>query len=391
MKKIAIIETIGGHGGTDFYLFGLSNAIKLKGYNPAVYTSDETDIRNAPCEFKLTFKKIYGKTNILIRGLRFLLGTLTTLGDCIKNRYKIIHLHIYQFSSREFLLLKLFSLFGFKIVITVHDVECIEAFSKGKKQKNNHDKFFNHCNAIIVHTEFAKMKLLEKSSNIQDRCFVTPGYDTDTINLKKHLAISNEEAKKKLNIPADKRVVLFFGQIKKSKGIDTLIEAFAKISKDHPEALLVIAGKVWKDTFSVYEDMIKNLDIEKSVLSKIEYIPNEDVPYYLRSADIMALPYTKVYNSGVMIRALSLGIPTICSNTGPFPEFIEDGSNGYLFKTSDSNSLADKLDSALKSRDNINRLKKNALNSFDKFFNLDIVGNKTIAAYKLAEGNNNVK
>ena len=119
-----------------------------------------------------------------------------------------------------------------------------------------------------------------------------------------------------------------------------MLNSLAFIRKDIPNILLVVAGKVWKDDFSEYERLIEKHSLQNNVDLRIGFVANDDVPYYFNAVDAIVLPYQKIYNSGVLIRALSFATPVIASDFGPFKEFLIHGDNGFLFKTGDEKYLA---------------------------------------------------
>lgn len=384
MRKIAIIETVGGHGGMECYLYGLCTALIQSKFEPILYTCDETYIEDAPCQVKLNFQKIYSDAPALLRGVRFFFGLIKTLLDCIKHKPDIVHTHVFHFNALEYFLITLCKIVGFKVVITVHDVECFEKYSKGQKQVTNYERLLKKGSVIIVHTEFAKKKLLEKIPSFTDNIFVVPGYDADSKTLLAHRKIAKKEAREKVNLPNDRKIILFLGQIKKVKGLDVLIDSFAQVALKQKNAILVIVGKVWKDTFDDYERQIKNNAIINKVITRIEYIPNDEVPLYMKSADILALPYIKVYNSGVLIRSMSLGVPLICSDTGPFPEFVEHGKNGFIYENKNTSHMADILIEALKQKGKLKAIGHNAAETFDRLFSFERVGKKMEDVYLTA-------
>jgi glycosyltransferase involved in cell wall biosynthesis len=383
MKKVAIIETVGGHGGLDYYLHGLYSSILSYDIKPTLYTNEKTIRVNTSCIIKRYYKKIYGEENTIIRGIRFIIGTCKTLIDCMKNRVDLVHLHMFHFNLREYIIIKLFKLARFKILITVHDVECFEKFSRKQSQVTNYNKFLKKKSTIIVHTEFAKKELLGKIDS-KKHIFVVPGYDTDSDRLYENRNIPKWKARHKANLPYNKQIILFFGHIKKTKGLEILIDAFPRIISENNNALLVIIGKVWKDNFSNYENQISDYNLEEHVITRIKFIPNREVSYYLKGADLITLPYTKVYNSSVLIRSMSLGVPIVCSDSGPFREFIEHGHNGFIFENGNVEQCAEVICEALSNKERLLEIGKNASVDFDRMFALSKVGVMTSEAYKNA-------
>lgn len=383
--NIALIEPIGGHGGNDIYAFNIIHSIGMsENCSATLYTCDATATDGRE-NVKLTYKNIFGKTNKFIRGFNYMMGTIKSLIDAKKNKANIVHLHFFDFSMREYFnLFMAKKLFGFHVVGTVHDVESFEKHAKGDNSKHNYDKFFLLLDGVVVHTEYARRELLKHLSsetiggrNIQTIYACDLNYDSlGKENVEKGIA------RKRLNLPQERKIVLFFGQIKTVKGLDVLLEAVANVSQKEPSILLVIAGKVWKDDFSKYERIIRENGSEPYVDQRIGFIDNEEVPYYFNAADVVALPYKKIYNSGVLIRAMSFGTPVLASNFGPFKEFIHDGENGFLFETENAESLAEKLFNVLEEETPLESVSRAETEFIKRNFSLKKIGNQYRELYQ---------
>ncbi len=348
--KISIIEPVGKHGGNDIYDSNLVNSMNMQENLEATLYTSSVDEKLKNENIICVYNGIYGDDNKFVRLFRYLKGTFKALSDSKKRSADIIHLHFFGFNVLEYMNLYLSKkVFGFKVVGTVHDVESFEKFAKNENTKHDYEKFLNKLDGIVVHTDYAKNELLKniKDLNISSEIKTIYACDLDYSTLDEN-KIDKKEARKKLNLPEDKKIILFFGQIKTVKGLDVLLESLNIIKDEIPDVLLVVAGKVWKDDFSKYDEIIKKYNLEKYVDLRIGFVANKDVEYYFNATDIIALPYRKIYNSGVLIRAMSFATPVVASDFGPFAEFIEDGKNGYLFKTENKEDLAKKIVEALK-------------------------------------------
>lgn len=127
-------------------------------------------------------------------------------------------------------------------------------------------------------------------------------------------------AKKKVNF-------LFFGIIRKNKGIHLIIKAFNEIAKYRNDFTVTIAGnaKDWDEYAKDIEDpSVFNLMIRK--------IKNEEVPDLMVNADYILLPYLDVTQSGVLLTAYNYNLPAIATDFPGFREYIQDGHNGYLIR-----------------------------------------------------------
>ena len=85
------------------------------------------------------------------------------------------------------------------------------------------------------------------------------------------------------------------------------------------------------------------------VIEKIEYVPDEETELYFKAADVLILPYTHVFQSGVLFLGYSFGLPAIAADVGTLKEEIIEGETGFVFKPQDSSDLARKIDKYFKS------------------------------------------
>ena len=155
-------------------------------------------------------------------------------------------------------------------------------------------------------------------------------------------------AKERLGLGSKTPVILFFGQIKKVKGLEHLVRAFRQVSNQYPSARLIIAGPEWKDSFAGYDTLIRELNLADNVLTRIEYVPDEEVGIYYSAADVVALPYTEAYQSAVLYMAYSFARPVVASAVGGLAEVVEDGVTGLLVPPADVHRLANALLSLLR-------------------------------------------
>jgi glycosyltransferase involved in cell wall biosynthesis len=135
--------------------------------------------------------------------------------------------------------------------------------------------------------------------------------------------------------------ILFFGKVRKYKGLEVLLAAFEKVLSK-VDSNLIIVGEFY-DSIERYEDLIRRHHIEGHVHIDNRYVPNEEVAAIFERADVLVLPYVSASQSGVARIALSNGLPVIASRTGGLSETIIDQVNGLLFPPGDAGALADQI------------------------------------------------
>ena len=140
--------------------------------------------------------------------------------------------------------------------------------------------------------------------------------------------IPRQEARLKLNLKPEDNVILFFGLIRKYKGLDLLIEAFSLL-KINPNNKLLIAGEFYEDK-KPYLDLISKFRIDKQVVLLDQFIPNDEVKLYFSVANIVALPYRSATQSGVTQVSFHFEVPTLVTNVGGLGEIIPHNIAGYV-------------------------------------------------------------
>ncbi|MEY8216234.1 MAG: glycosyltransferase family 4 protein [Colwellia sp.] len=340
---INIIEPVGGHGGMNYYNTGLCRGLAAGGEEVSLYTCDKTQEKSESKFFiNKFFVNIYGSSNKIVRAFNFFIGLCKSVRDISSRNGKFCHVHFFHYGFLEFLTCSILKLFGLSIIATIHDVE---SFSQGKLGYLN--KFIlKLCSHFIVHNEFSKkeLKSILEDVGLRRAMSVIPHGNYIPFLDKRHKG----DAKRKLDLPDNKKVLLFFGQIKDVKGLEVLIEAFSKVKESNDDVVLLIAGKVWKTDFSKYQSQINQLGLSKNeVITHIKYIPDELVGDYYAAADLVVLPYKRIYQSGVLLMAMSYGKAVVTSNLEPMLEIIDNEKNGFTFGSEDSASLAGALSAAL--------------------------------------------
>jgi glycosyltransferase involved in cell wall biosynthesis len=176
-----------------------------------------------------------------------------------------------------------------------------------------------------------------------------------------------EKVKKELGLR--KHVFLFFGFIRKYKGLHNVINSFAKLAKERDDVSLLIVGesfwntldtgklstKIKKSIFGFIKkilirkgddesnyrplDLINKLGIQDQTVDVNRYVPNEEVNKYFQVADCNVLFYLVATPSGVESISYNFKLPTIATKVGHFPETIKHGYNGYLAEPNDIDSM----------------------------------------------------
>ena len=141
--------------------------------------------------------------------------------------------------------------------------------------------------------------------------------------------ISKAEAREKLGVGSQESIVLFFGFIRKYKGLDLLLHAMADERIKQAGIKLLVAGEFYEDAKS-YHELIDKLRIKGNLILKTDFIPDSEVKYYLCAADAVIQPYKNATQSGVTPLAYHFEKPMIVTNVGGLPSLVPHEKAGLV-------------------------------------------------------------
>ncbi|MBL7899609.1 MAG: glycosyltransferase [Crocinitomicaceae bacterium] len=202
------------------------------------------------------------------------------------------------------------------------------------------DKMFTRYFLKPVHAFISMSKSvaddLEKFDTVKPRDFNPhPLFD----NFGK--AMEKGNAKKILGLDLAKKYILFFGIIRDYKGLDLLLEAFAKSSEKLNDVRLLIAGEYYSNE-EKYQKMIADLHLGEKVKVVNSFIKDSEVTRYFSAADIVAQPYKHATQSGVTQIAYHFETPILVTNVGGLPEMVPHEKVGYVVEP-DPSEIANAL------------------------------------------------
>jgi len=283
--------------------------------------------------------------------LRVLKYYARLIGYAAKAKPKLFHI-LWNNKFQLFdctLLMLYYKLLSKRVIFTAHNVNA------GKRDQN--DSWLNRislkvqyslCDHVFVHTDGMKSEMTSEFRIPERKVSVIPFGINNTVQ---STSLSSAEAKRQLGTSEGDKALLFFGNIAPYKGLEYLISAFAELLNKDRSYRLIIVGKpkgsegYWKQI----HQRIARSGIRDRVIERIEYIPDEETELFFKAADVLILPYTRVFQSGVLFLGYSFGLPAIASDVGTLKEEIIEGQTGFVFKPQDSSDLASKIDKYFRS------------------------------------------
>jgi glycosyltransferase involved in cell wall biosynthesis len=160
--------------------------------------------------------------------------------------------------------------------------------------------------------------------------------------------IYNVENSKRVISTENTKAVLFFGLVRKYKGLDILIEAMDKIDS---KIQLLVVGEFY-DSKQKYLNLIKKLNLQERVKIFDSYIAEEKIQDYFNQADLVVLPYKKSSQSGVLSLAYHFDKPVLVTDSGGLVDYVLKNKTGLISKSNPS-SIAEKINLFFSNKENL--------------------------------------
>jgi len=378
-------------GGLDKpYAFGIAMQLLSRNVGIDFIGSDDIDSPELHTSPKLRFLNFRGNPQAYrgllgkaVRTVRYYAQLLRYAADAKPRVFHILWNNKPEFFDRTILTLY-YKLLGKKVVFTAHNVNA------GKR--DGKDTFFNRLGLrieyhlvdhIFVHTETMKAELLGDFGIPEERVTIIPFGINNSVP---DTDLTPADAKRRLGIRDDEQTILFFGNIRPYKGLEYLVGAFQRVAAAHPDYRLIIAGESKRGSDQYMAEIQQRIAADPSrgrILQKIEYVPDEETELYFKAADVVVLPYTHIFQSGVLFLGYSFGSPVIVSDVGSMKEDVIEGQTGFLAKPCDEADLAKVIEKYFDSDlfRSLERRRQEIRDYANQKHSWDIVGQKTRRVY----------
>jgi glycosyltransferase involved in cell wall biosynthesis len=175
-------------------------------------------------------------------------------------------------------------------------------------------------------------------------------------------------------------IVLFFGNIRKNKGLDVLLKAMAEVVKEVPAAKLLVVG-IPRVDITPYKELVRKLSLSMSVEFRLGYVDESQIPAIFNSASVVVLPYRVIDQSGVLITACTFGKSIVATEIGGLKELVQEARNGILVPVEDEVTLAEAIVEILQNEKLRKEYEQNSKMYSETELNWDTVARQTIDVY----------
>jgi glycosyltransferase involved in cell wall biosynthesis len=333
-------------GGDRHYALGLAEALTAAGASLDFIGSNALSVPELLNNPRVKFLNLRGdqcpKASSRAKVQRIVKYYVRLIKYAARARPMLFHIlwhNKFQCFDRTLLMLYYKSL-GKKITFTAHNVNA--------GIRDGTDTWLNQLSLriqyrlsdhIFVHTKKMKRELVSDFCIAESKVSVIP-YGIN--NAVPNTNVSSAEARRQLGLRSSDKTMLFFGNIAPYKGLEYLVIAFADLAARCSDYRFIIAGrpKGCEDYWRQIQQVMARSGTGDRIIERIKYIPDEETELYFKAADVLVLPYTHIFQSGVMFLGYSFGLPVIASDVGSLREEIIEGKTGFIFKPCDPSDLA---------------------------------------------------
>ena len=333
-------------GGDKPYALGMASALSARGISVDFIGSDDLDVSELRSIESLNFLNLRGDQRTDVSFLRKTTRVLIYYWQLVRYaataRPKLFHIlwnNKFEFFDRTFLM-AYYKLIGKRIIFTAHNVNAAKRDSKDTHLNRLTLRIqYRLVDHIFVHTADMQQELSADFHVPAEKITVIPFGINNTVP---NTGLTTLNAKRKFGIDSRQKTLLFFGNIAPYKGLEYLLAAFNEIAKKDSDYRLIIAGRLksCEEYWAMIQKQIASNHLDAQIVWRIGYVPDEEVEQYFKAADVLLLPYTHIFQSGVLFLAYSFGLPVIATNVGSLRETIIEGRTGYVCAPRDAVGLA---------------------------------------------------
>ncbi|MEH0156208.1 glycosyltransferase [Limibacter armeniacum] len=195
------------------------------------------------------------------------------------------------------------------------------------------DYFLKRCDGYLVMSDVVENDLKKVKPDAKYIFHPHPIYDHFGAKLERSIA------RKKLNIEEGQKVLLYFGLIRKYKGLDILLDAFNELNDSYT---LLAVGEPYED-FAPYQALIDKNKNKDRIITVTEYVSDEEVPVYFSAADVSVLPYRSATQSGVVAISYHFDVPVIVTDVGGLKGSVAPYGAGIVVDKPDSTLILEAI------------------------------------------------
>lgn len=318
-------------------------------------------------------RRLPAPVRVAFKGIEHLQGMAALVAELRRRPADIVHFQWLPIPSVDTRFVRVIRALA-PVVLTVHDTNLFHGSPTSRMQLFGWRAALDTFDAIIVHGEASKSKLLHA------------GISEQLIHVIEHGLLSEgpltvDNASVDAGAPIR---LLFFGAIKPYKGLDVLIKALAvALRRAELNVLLEIVGQPRMPV-----DPLKKLADELGIASRVRwdlrFVPSREIPQVFGKASATVLPYREIDQSGVLMMSIYYETPVIASEVGGVPELIQDGVHGFLVPPGDASNLATAIERVARDPKVLGKMREAIRELKRSVPSWNSIAQKTTEVYRLA-------
>ena len=162
------------------------------------------------------------------------------------------------------------------------------------------------------------------------------------IDNKYQTNLEKDTVKLEMGYRVNDNLILFFGLIRPYKGLENLLHAVKNILLKNDNIKLIIAGEAYEN-LDRYKLVIDQYDIHNKVIWINQFLCNDMIEKLMIISDLLVLPYNSASQSGVLSQAWQYNLPSIVTNVGGLPEYVDHGKSGYIVQPNETDELEQRI------------------------------------------------
>ena len=311
-------------------------------------------------------------TKLFWRAVRFFQHTQSMLVVCAAAKhFDVVHTQILPIPLVDAIFLRWISR-RTPLVCTVHElVPHNSRFRRAIGAALN--SIYRKASILFAYTKFTRERLIEKLDIHPSKIRIVPHGTLEhllEVNPVSSSGMSN-------HVP----IILFIGNIRRDKGLDTLIDAVSMLRGKVSIFKLKIAGSPDCDMTPIRARVL-SLHMEDLIEFHLEYLDDDKFVSYLRDASVVALPYRRIEQSGVAIAACTLGKAIVATSCGGVGELVKEAGNGLLVAIDDAAAFAEALEIVLLNEEKRRLFERCSREYANHVLSWQSITQKTLAGYQ---------
>jgi len=372
--RIAVIEP-DGSGGLVQFAYQLCSGFAASGADVTLVTSQSYELADLPHDFKVerrlelwsrvearglarisTAQRLWRASRRAWRGVVLLREWASLTRFLLRQRYDVIQFGVLPFPFLV-VFLEILRRRGLFLAQVCHEFENREEPQAGAVVRRLQRRLFADLSVVFFLSEAVRQSFVERYAAESGRTYVVPHGNEDIFRL---CARPAPWLKTRYGLSEGDVVILYFGAVRPSKGLEDLLEAFIRLAPP-PHVKLLIVGYPTK-----HVDM-ENLSaiaaaspMAGQVVFDPRYVPKEEVGALVELASVVVLPYRNATQSGVLHLAYSFARPVIATATGELARAVVPGRTGLIVPPQAPDALKDALAAILADPDHARAMGRQA-------------------------------